>query len=53
MFKGTMVFSQIERYKVVSKKTQNKNIVKPAYTATDMISRAQHTKPCGKCGNSK
>ena len=49
MFKGTMVFSQIERYKVVSKK---KNVSVAAFN-NNMIGKIQNTKPCGKCGNAK
>ena len=47
--KGTMVFSQIERYKVVSKKKS----VSTATFNNNMIGKIQNIKPCGKCGNSK
>lgn len=53
MIKGMMVFSQIERYKVVPKKTQKKSVPSYAFNNNNMIGKIQNSKPCSKCGGAK
>jgi hypothetical protein len=51
MIRGTMLFSQIERYTF---KPQSTHIEKIKNTARfDMISRIQNIKSCGKCKGAK
>jgi len=46
--RGTMIFSQIDRYPSITNVTATKSICK-----YDMIQHIQNMKPCGKCHGAK